>query len=110
MLALTTGALWVLAAGVLYGVGFGALHTASYLAMNERGTRSDSGAISALWNSAVDMGGSLGGTMIGVVAAQYGYAAAVWSLPVVAALALPLFLLPAREVPRPVGEAEIFVR
>ena len=63
-----------------------------------------------MWNSAVDMGGLLGGTMIGVVAAQYGYAAAAWSLPVVAALALPLFLLPAREVPRPVGEAEIFVR
>lgn len=109
-LALTSAALWVLIAGVLYGIGFGALHTASYLAMNERGTSSDSGAISALWNSAVDMGGTLGGTMIGVLAAQYGYAAAAWSMPLVAALALPLFLLPAREARRPVGDAEIFVR
>ena len=110
MLAITSAAAWVIVAGLLYGIGFGALHTASYLAMNERGTSSDSGAISALWNSAVDMGGTLGGTMIGVVAAQYGYGAAAWALPVVAVLALPLFLLPAREVPRPVGEAEIFVR
>jgi predicted MFS family arabinose efflux permease len=109
-LALTSAALWVLIAGALYGIGFGALHTASYLAMNERGTSSDSGAISALWNSAVDMGGTLGGSMIGVVAAQYGYAAAAWSMPLVAVLALPLFLLPAREAPRPLGEAEIFVR
>ena len=110
MLALTSAAVWVITAGLLYGIGFGALHTASYLAMNERGTSADSGAISALWNSAVDMGGSLGGTTIGVVAAQYGYGAAAWALPAVALLALPLFLLPAREVPRPVGDAEIFVR
>jgi MFS family permease len=110
VLALTSAAIWVIVAGVLYGIGFGTLHTASYLAMNERGTSTDSGSISALWNSAVDMGGTLGGTMIGVVAAQYGYGAAAWSLPLVAALALPLFLLPAREVPRPVGETEIFVR
>lgn len=109
-LALTSAAIWVVVAGVLYGVGFGAVHTASYLAMNERGTSSNSGAISALWNSAVDMGGSLGGTTIGVVAAQYGYGAAAWALAGVAALALPLFLLPAREVPGPVKEAEIFVR
>ena len=109
-LALTSAAIWVLVAGFLYGIGFGAVHTASYLAMNERGTSADSGAISALWNSAVDMGGSLGGTMIGVVVAQYGYGAAAWSMPLVAVLALPLFLLPAREVPRPVGDAEIFVR
>lgn len=109
-LALTSAAIWVLVAGFLYGIGFGAVHTASYLAMNERGTSADSGAISALWNSAVDMGGSLGGTMIGVVVAQYGYGAAAWSMPLVAVLALPLFLLPAREIPRPVGDAEIFVR
>jgi hypothetical protein len=31
-------------------------------------------------------------------------------MPLVAVLALPLFLLPAREAPRPLGEAEIFVR
>ena len=97
-LALTKAAFWVLAAGVLYGIGFGALHTASYLAMVERGTSSNSGAISALWNSAVDMGGTLGGSMIGIVAARYGYAAAAWSLPLVAVLALPLFLL---QAPRP---------
>jgi len=95
ILALTSAALWVLAAGVLYGIGFGALHTSSYLAMVERGTRADSGAISALWNSAVDMGGTLGGSMIGIVAAQYGYGAAAWSLPIVAVLALPLFLVQA---------------
>ncbi len=110
VLALTSAAGWVIIAGVLYGIGFGALHTASYLAMNERGTASDAGAISALWNSAVDIGGTLGGAMIGVVAAEYGYGAAAWALPLVAVLALPLFVLPAREVPRPVGDAEIFVR
>ena len=109
-LALTSSAIWVIIAGLLYGVGFGFVHTAAYLAMAERGTSADTGAISALWNSAVDMGGSLGGTTIGLVLARFGLGAAAWSMPLVAVLALPLFLLPAREVPRPVSEAEIFVR
>jgi predicted MFS family arabinose efflux permease len=110
VLAISGAPAAVLIAAVLYGTGFGALHTAAYLAMIERGSSSDTGAISALWNSAIDLGGSLGGTLIGLGAAQYGYGAAAWSMPLVAALALPLFLLPAREVPQPVGDAEMYVR
>ena len=104
------GALTVLAAAAMYGVGFGAIHTTSFLAMSERGTAADSGAISALWNSGIDVGGSLGGSLIGVAAASFGYAAAIWVLPAVAALALPLFLWPSKRVGGPPAEAEMLAR
>jgi predicted MFS family arabinose efflux permease len=78
--------------------------------MSESGTRSDAGAISALWNSAIDMGGSLGGSLVGIAAASYGYGAAVWVLPAVMALSLPLFLWPTKVVSAPAIEAEVFVR
>jgi predicted MFS family arabinose efflux permease len=75
--------------------------------MSERGIRSDSGAISALWNSGIDLGSSFGGTLIGLAAASYGYVAAVWVLPVVVATSLPLFLWPARPSITLVAETEI---
>jgi predicted MFS family arabinose efflux permease len=105
-LAMHGGPVTVLFAAATYGAGFGAIHTAVFVTMSASGTRSDAGAISALWNSAIDMGGSLGGSLIGVAAALYGYGAAVWVLPAVVALSLPLFLwgtrparVPAAEVP-----------
>jgi hypothetical protein len=57
------------------------------------------------------MGGSLGGSLIGVTAALYGYGAAVWVLPAVMAISLPLFLWRGKPVRRAApAEAEILVR
>jgi MFS family permease len=107
ILALHSGGATVLVAAVAYGAGYGATQTAAFLAMSERGIRSDSGAISALWNSGIDLGSSFGGTLIGLAAASYGYVAAVWVLPVVVATSLPLFLWPARPSITLVAETEI---
>jgi predicted MFS family arabinose efflux permease len=92
VLALHAGAATVLIAAAAYGAGYGTIQTAAFLALSDRGLRSDAGAISALWNSGIDLGSSLGGTLIGLAAASYGYVAAVWVLPVVVAMSLPLFL------------------
>ena len=97
-LVMHRGATTVLVAAVAYGAGYGATQTAAYLAMSERGNSSDAGAISALWNSGLDLGSSLGGMLIGLAAASYGYGAAVWLLPVVVVAALPLFMWPGRPI------------
>jgi predicted MFS family arabinose efflux permease len=111
VLAMRGGAFSVILAAAAYGAGFGAIHTAVFVTMSERGTRSDAGAISSLWNSSIDMGGSLGGSLIGVTAALYGYGAAVWVLPAVMAISLPLFLWRGKPVRRAApAEAEILVR
>ena len=95
----------VLLAGFCYGAGYGTIQTVAYVAMLERGTARDSGAISALWNSGVDLGSSLGGTAIGLTAAHFGYGAAAWVLPAAVVASLPLFLFPARNVPAPAEPA-----
>jgi MFS family permease len=103
VLALHGGGVTVLVAAAAYGAGYGATQTVTYLAMSERSTRSDSGAISALWNSGIDLGASIGGTLIGL-------AAAAWVLPIVVAASLPLFLWPGRPISAPAAETEILVR
>jgi predicted MFS family arabinose efflux permease len=112
MLAMHGSPLTVLFAAATYGAGFGGIHTTAYLVMGDRGTRSDAGAISALWNSGIDMGGSLGGSLIGIAAATYGYGAAAWVLPIVMAASLPLFLWRTKPVTVAAAEpeAEILVR
>jgi predicted MFS family arabinose efflux permease len=90
-LAMHSNATLVIFAGLFYGAGYGSIQTAAYVAMLERGTARDSGAISALWNSGIDLGSSLGGTLVGLTAARVGYGAAAWALPAVVLLALPLF-------------------
>jgi predicted MFS family arabinose efflux permease len=94
-LAVPGGPIAVLIAATAYGTGYGTVQTAVYLIMAERGDASW-GPISALWNSAIDLGASLGGVLLGVSAARYGYAAAVWVLPAVMLASLPLFLWPVR--------------
>jgi len=101
-LALHGGAAVVLFAAIAYGAGYGAVQTGAFLAMAQHGTARDSGAISALWNSGIDLGSSLGGTLIGLAASQFGYAAAAWVLPAVVLAAVPLFLWPG---PRPLNPA-----
>jgi predicted MFS family arabinose efflux permease len=60
--------------------------------MAQRATEQDSGAVSAMWNSGIDLGSSVGGSLIGLAAANFGYGAAAWVLPATAVLAVPLFL------------------
>jgi predicted MFS family arabinose efflux permease len=98
-LAVHANPAFVIFAGLCYGAGYGSIQTAAYVGMLERGTARDSGAISALWNSGIDLGSSLGGTIVGLTAARVGYAAAAWVLPAAVLMALPLFLLGGRKVP-----------
>jgi predicted MFS family arabinose efflux permease len=86
----------VLIAATTFGTGFGAVQTGAYLAMMERGSSSSWTAISALWNSGIDSGSALGGALFGVSASLYGYGTAVWIMPAVLVLSLPLVGWPGR--------------
>ena len=110
VLALHSGGATVLVAAAVYGTGYGATQTAAFLAMSERGIRSDSGSISAFWNSGIDLGSSLGGTLIGLAAASSSYVAAAWVLPVVVAMSLPLFLRQGRPVNAPTTDIDTAFR
>ena len=90
-LALHSNAVLVIVAGLCYGAGYGSVQTAAYVGMLDRGRPRDSGAISALWNSGIDLGSSFGGMVIGLAAARVGFDTAVWVLPIAVVLALPLF-------------------
>jgi predicted MFS family arabinose efflux permease len=98
-LAVHAGPVAVLIAAVAYGMGYGTMQTGSYLAMVERGGRSDSAVTSALWNSATDVGAGAGGTMVGLAAAAYGYATAVWVMPIVLLLSVPVLWSAGRSAP-----------
>jgi MFS family permease len=89
-LALHSNPIAVLIAAIAYGIGYGTLQTGSYLAMVERGSRSDSAVTSALWNSATDVGAGTGGIMVGLTAAAYGYGTAAWVMPLVLLLSVPI--------------------
>src|SRR5258708_6721794 len=88
----------VIFAGVAFGGGYGAVQTAAYLAMTARPSAHRNN-VSALWNSGIDLGSSLGGTLLGLAAARFGYATAIWAIPAVVAIALPLFLVPVKPLP-----------
>ncbi|HEV2034142.1 MAG TPA: MFS transporter [Candidatus Dormibacteraeota bacterium] len=92
-LALHGGPLLVLVAATAFGTGFGAVQTGAYLAMMERGSSSNWSTISALWNCGIDLGAALGGVLFGVSAALYGYTNAVWIMPAVLLMSLPLVWL-----------------
>lgn len=89
----------IIFAALAFGAGYGAVQTAVYLAMTARGSSSHRNTTSALWNSGIDLGASLGGTLLGLVAARFGYAAAIWAIPAVVLIALPFILVPASTVP-----------
>jgi hypothetical protein len=89
-LAVRGGPIAVVIAATTYGMGYGAIQTGSYLALVARSGRSDWPVTSALWNSAIDIGASTGGIMVGLSAAVYGYATAVWVMPIVLLVSLPL--------------------
>lgn len=105
-LALHTNPAVVLFAAFAFGTGYGAVQTAAYLAMTARGKGGDRNAVSALWNSGIDLGSSLGGSLLGLAAARYGYASAIWAIPAVVLIALPIVLLPSRPRPEPTAAPE----
>lgn len=93
-LAVRGGPLLIVIAATSYGMGNGAVQTGAYLSMTKRKSSPSWSVMSAVWNSAIDLGSSLGGILIGLSAAFYGYANAVWVLPTVMLIALPLFWFP----------------
>lgn len=92
VLALRGGPLLIIMSALAYGAGYGAVQTGAYLAMTERGGSAYSSAISAVWNSAIDLGSSLGGLLLGLSAAVSGYTNAIWIMSAVVLISLPLFL------------------
>jgi predicted MFS family arabinose efflux permease len=96
LVALATRAnpLVIVLAALAFGTGYGAVQTGVYLAMSARGSSAHLNTTSALWNSGIDLGASLGGTLLGLGAARYGYQAAIWAIPVIVLIALPLLLAP----------------
>ena len=99
-IALPAGPVTVLISATAYGIGYGGMQTAVYLVMTQHRTGTQWGGISALWNSAIDLGSSFGGVVLGLSAARFGYASAGWVLPLVVAVSMPLFLLPMLRRPR----------
>jgi predicted MFS family arabinose efflux permease len=89
-LALHSNPVVTLLAAVAFGAGFGAVQTSAYLAMMERSGAASRVTVSALWNTGVDLGSSLGGAVLGVTAAQVGYPKAFWIAPAVVVVSLPL--------------------
>lgn len=86
-------------AALAFGAGYGGVQTTFYLAMTTRGSSAHRNTISALYNTGIDLGSSLGGTLLGLAASRYGYATAIWAIPAVVLVALPLVLVPARAIP-----------
>jgi predicted MFS family arabinose efflux permease len=84
---------FVLIGAGAYGFGNGAAQTGAYLLMIMRGASTEHFAVSALWNSAMDIGSGLGGAMIGMAAAFYGYPIAFWLIPVAGVASLSVLAL-----------------
>lgn len=107
-LAARANSVVTVSAALAFGAGYGAVQTSAYLAMMARGSSAHRNTTSALWNSGIDLGASLGGTLLGLLAARYGYATAIWAIPGVVLIALPLVLLrasPAEAPRKPPGRA-----
>ena len=103
-LAWRANPLVIIFAGLAFGAGYGGVQTTVYLAMTARGSSAHRNTISALWNSGIDLGASLGGTLLGLAASRYGYATAIWAIPAVVLIALPLVLVPAGAMPDSDGD------
>jgi predicted MFS family arabinose efflux permease len=106
-LAIHAGPVATLIAGVVYGSGYGTVQTGAYLAMTERSRATYVTAVSALYNSGIDLGASLGGTLLGLSAARFGYLNAFWVVPAVVLVSLPLALATGKPVPgQTIGDAQ----
>jgi predicted MFS family arabinose efflux permease len=91
LLPLSLHPLVVLLSGLLYGGGSGMAQSAIFVGMLERTTAGETRLVGTLWNLAFDAGVSLGGIVLGIVAANAGYRGVLLSMPVLTLLALALF-------------------
>ena len=89
---------FVLLGAIAYGFGIGAVQTGAYICLAERSPSSESTWVSALWNSALDIGSATGGAMLGLGAAFYGYSNAFWLMPLLALISLPVLAAAGGEV------------
>ena len=93
LLTVSLGAPVVLTAGVLYGAGCGMAQSGVFVGMLERVHRGEVPLVSTLWNLAFDGGVSVGGVLLGLVAAGGGYTTVLRALPPLALVALLLLAL-----------------
>jgi predicted MFS family arabinose efflux permease len=89
----------VIAAGILFGTGYGLLASSSQLDMLSRAGPEGFGLATTAWNIAIDFGVGLGGVILGGVAAISGYGVAFWLLPAVMGIVLLLVLLEPKSEP-----------
>jgi hypothetical protein len=101
VLALSTSILGVLVSGVAYGAGSGMAQSASFVGMLERAPAGEVRLVGTLWNLAFDGGVSLGGALLGLVAALGGYPSVLLGLPLLTFLALLTFGVAWHEPVRP---------
>jgi len=83
----------VLLAALLYGAGAGMAQSGALVGMLARAKQTQVPLVSTLWNLAFDGGVSIGGALLGLVAATGGETAVLWSLAPLGAMALLLFML-----------------
>lgn len=83
----------VLLGAIVYGLGLGAVQTGAYICLAERSPASESTWVSALWNSALDIGSATGGVMLGLGAAFYGFSNAFWLMPLLVLVSLPVLAM-----------------
>ena len=88
----------VVTSAVFFGVGFGLIQNASFLAMMGRADGTDPGVISTLWNLSIDGGVALGGVLLGLVAVVGSIDLVFAILPLVAVVAVPIGWREARSV------------
>jgi len=93
LLTFSLNAAVVLTAGALYGAGSGMAQSGVFVGMLERVHRSEVPLVSTLWNMAFDGGVSVGGVLLGFVAASAGYGAVLRLLPPLALVALVVLAL-----------------
>ncbi len=101
-LALAPGALLLLVlgvhdaspplAGLVYGAGSGLAQSAILVGMLDRANSADVRLGSTMWNLALDLGVSLGGAGLALVAAGFGIDAVLWALPVLAGAGLAVYV------------------
>ncbi|MBV9358286.1 MAG: MFS transporter [Chloroflexi bacterium] len=111
-LALAPGALLLLVlgmhdaspplAGLVYGAGSGLAQSAILVGMLDRANSADVRLGSTMWNLALDLGVSLGGAGLALVAAGFGMDAVLWTLPVLAGAGLAVYVFGLAGSPRAV--------
>ncbi len=109
-LALAPGALLLLVlgghdasaplAGLVYGAGSGLAQSAILVGMLDRANSADVRLGSTMWNLALDLGVSLGGAGLALVAAGFGIEAVLWTLPVLAGAGLAVYVVGLEASPR----------